>query len=91
MEIRIAKNALKHGVSEEQIRFAFEHPLEGFEGRMRPRDLERIPPSYAQIGTEPFEAKNIELVYTYTRTGVFVFHANWLTQGFLREMKEGRI
>ena len=90
MEIRIARNALKHGLDEEQIRFAFNHPLEGFEGRMRLRDLERIPPSYALIGIEPYEAKNVELVYTYTKSGVFIFHANWLTQGFLREMKERR-
>ena len=89
MEIRVAKNALKHGLSEEQIRFAFNHPLEGFEGRVRLRDFNRIPPSYGQIGTEPLGGKVVELVYTYTNTGVFIFHANWLTQEFLREMKAG--
>ena len=90
MEIRVAKNALKHGLSEEQIRFAFEHPVEGFEGRTRLRDLKRVPPSYAQIGIEPHDAKNVELVYSYTRSGVLVFHANWLTKKFIQEMKEAR-
>lgn len=88
MEIYVAKPALKHGLSEEQIRFAFEHPLEGLEGRSRERDFGKIPPRYGLVGVEPYDAQSVELVYSYLDNGVVIFHANWLTKGFLKEMKE---
>lgn len=88
VKIEIENNALKHGLDEEQIRFVFANPAPGFEGRIRWRDKRKTPPRYSLIGSEPYGGELIELIYVYTTEGVSIFHANYLTKQFLKDMKE---
>lgn len=87
MQILIHPHAFKHGLTAEQILHAYRTPARGATRRWRDRDAE--PPRWALIGFDT-EARLVELVFTTTIDDeVLIFHANWLTEGFRKEIERG--
>ena len=88
MRIVIHERARKHGLADGQIRAAFESGRDG--ARIRERDAHAEPSRYGLIGFDSNGAA-IELVAAILADGsVLIFHANYLTNGFLNEMRQAR-
>lgn len=88
MRIEINSHAFKHGLTREQILAAFETCFA--ESRVRARDKEAYPPRAALVGFDP-AGRPVELVAVYlANDSVLIIHANWLTKGFLEEIREAR-
>jgi uncharacterized DUF497 family protein len=86
MTILVHPHALRHGLNVEQITSAFE--TRSGSARVRQRDTDREPPRWAAVGFDQ-QARPIEIVYVETASGdPLVFHANYLTQGFLTEWRQ---
>lgn len=81
-------NALKHGSSVEQVRQAYETGSGG--ARIRRGDEDVEPARWATIGFDS-SGRPIEMVFVRgTGRSVLVIHANWLTKGFLAQMRRSR-
>ena len=80
--IEVTKSALKHGLTEEEIRYAWENLLE-----YRRCRAEKQPPHYLAIGTLP-NGNPVELVAFSTGYKWVIFHAMTpLTPGFKKQYK----
>lgn len=83
--MQIHPNAFKHGLSRVQIECAF---VSGEDTRfIRRRDANVHPPRWAMIGFDE-AGRAIELVVAELGDDVLVFHANYLTKGFLSEISK---
>lgn len=81
-------NALKHGLSVEQVRQAYETGSGGARVRRGDEDVE--PVRWATIGFDD-AGRAIEVVFVRGADGsVLVIHANWLTKGFLAQIRRTR-
>ena len=88
MRIVIHKHAFKHGLTEEQIMAAYESG--GDAAFVRRRDEGADPPRWAVIGFD-HQARQIELLVVKALDGcAVIIHANWLTKGFLNEVRRSR-
>lgn len=88
MRIRIHPHALRHGLTEERIFWAFH--MAAVEERIRERDRDTEPPRWGIIGIDK-DGRAIEMVAVSLTGGeVLVIHANNLTPGFEKEMREAR-
>lgn len=88
MRIVIHKHAFKHGLTEEQIMAAYESG--GDAAFVRKRDEGADPPRWAVIGFD-HQARQIELLVVKALDGcAVIIHANWLTKGFLNEVRRSR-
>ena len=88
MRIVIHKHAFKHGLSREQIVAAFESG--GDAAFVRKRDEGADPPRWAVIGFD-HQARQVELLVVKALDGcAVIIHANWLTKGFLDEVRRSR-
>lgn len=88
MRISIHPHALKHGLTESQVRTAF--ATGAAEARIRRRDTGADPPRWGTIGFDD-QARPIELVAVNVMGGdVLIIHANYLTRGFADEMRKAR-
>lgn len=86
MRIIVHPHALSHGLTVEQIRQAYESGEGG--ATIRDRDDDTEPQRWATIGFDE-QGRAIELVFVVLMGGdVLVFHANYLTKGFLAEMRK---
>lgn len=86
MRIRIHSNALKHGLTHEQIMRAYETGNHARFGRKR--DEKSDPPRWAMIGYDN-QARAIEIVFVVeNHHSVLIFHANYLTKGFRKELSQ---
>lgn len=83
MLIHIHPHAHKHGLSDEQIISAYESGTPSI--RVRERDKNTEPQRYALIGWSHHTGLPIELCFIRTGDGVFIFHANYLTESFRKE------
>lgn len=88
MRIIIHRHAFKHGLTEEQIMAAYESG--GDAAFVRQRDKDADPPRWAVIGFD-HQARQIELLVVKAMDGcAVIIHANWLTKGFLDEVRRSR-
>ncbi len=87
MRLVIHPNALKHGLTVEQITAAYETGSGGARVRRGEEDVE--PVRWATIGFED-AGRPVELVFVRGVGEVLVVHANWLTKGFLAQMRRVR-
>lgn len=88
MRVQIHPGALKHGLSHKQILAAYESGRSG--AVLRPRDTAHTPPRWALIGFDT-TGRAIEIVFVHLAANtVLIFHANYLTKGFLKEVRDGR-
>lgn len=88
VRISIHAHALNHGLTEDQIRAAFD--TGGAEARIRRRDAGADPPRWGIIGFDN-QARPLELVAVDVMGGdVLIIHANYLTGGFAEEMRKAR-
>lgn len=87
MRIRIHAHAYEHGLTDEQIISAYRSGVHAI--RIRKRDLNSAPQRWATIGFES-SGRAVELVFVYADWGetVLIFHANYATKGFIRELAE---
>ncbi|MEG0476826.1 MAG: hypothetical protein RR572_04045 [Raoultibacter sp.] len=85
MSVRVLLHALKHGLSEEEIEYAWENPL-----RCRQRNGADDPALWIAIGTLP-DGKLAELIAFQDEQGQWcVFHAMVPpTKKFIRELELG--
>ncbi|WP_084355464.1 hypothetical protein [Actinomyces radicidentis] len=84
----IHSRARKHGLIDEQIIDAL--ATSSGDARIRDRDRDAEPPRWAMIGWD-HSGRPIELVVVGLLGGeIMVIHANYLTQGFLNEIREAR-
>ncbi|BDR53494.1 hypothetical protein KIM372_14010 [Bombiscardovia nodaiensis] len=88
MRIIIHAHAREHGLSDEQITCAYET---GYTSAVtRKRDWHGEPPRWAMIGFDR-QAREIKLAFVQLNgQTVLIFHANYATKGFKREMEEAR-
>ena len=85
MRIVIHPHAQEHGLSEEQIRSAYETGMGG--AVIRSRDEDSEPQRWATIGFDA-QARGIELVFVRLEgDAVLVFHANYATKQFMNEIR----
>ena len=83
--IVVHPHALVHGLTAEQIVSAFE--TQTGSARIRRRDARREPARWAAVGFDS-RTRAIEIVFTQDIHGnALVFHANYLTRGFLEEWR----
>lgn len=82
--MRIHPNALKHGLSETQLVQAYSTGYDT--ARVRTRDRAVDPPRWATIGVDA-EGRPIELVFVVTDVGPLIFHGNYATKGFRKELQ----
>lgn len=88
MKTLIHSNALKHGIEPEQIDWAVQ--MAAVEVRVRERDINAEPPRWAVIGIDS-AGRVLELVAVALPGDVaMIIHANYLTPGFEKEMREAR-
>ncbi|MFT4187061.1 MAG: hypothetical protein QM621_00605 [Aeromicrobium sp.] len=87
MRIGIHPHALKHGLTPEQIVRAVETGIDA--AQIRNRDQNTDPQRWGVIGFDN-TAREIQLVIIHTTDGVLVIHANYLTEGFRKEMRNAR-
>ena len=81
VRLMVHPNALKHGLSVEQVRQAYETGSGGARVRRGDEDVE--PVRWATIGFDD-AGRAIEVVFVRGADGsVLVIHADWLTKGFL--------
>jgi len=86
MRVRIHPRALKHGLNHDQILAAYESGRSG--AVIRSRDRSHDPQRWALIGFD-HTGRAIELVFVHLATNaVLIFHANYLTKGFLKEVHD---
>ncbi len=86
MRIIVHPHALRHGLTEKQICQAYETGMLG--SVIRDRDADTEPQRWATIGFDE-EGRGIELVFVMTNTGdALVIHANYLTKGFISEIRK---
>ncbi|MGL4832160.1 MAG: hypothetical protein ACRCWS_06270 [Propionibacteriaceae bacterium] len=79
----IHSNALKHGLTEDQLRQAYD--TGAATAKVRDRDQHSDPTRWATIGIDA-AGRPIELVFILTDTGPLIFHANYCTNGFRKEL-----
>ena len=86
------ESALKHGLSEAEIREAFFNPAVA--SVIRERDIGTEPQRFAMIGsftTPSGVVREAEIVYVLLWNGdIIIFHANYLTKGFVQEIEKAR-
>lgn len=88
MRVIIHAHAFQHGLSEEQVRVAFD--TGSSEARIRRRDAESDPPRWGVVGFDN-EARPVELVAVDVMGGdVLIIHARYLSRGFADEMRKAR-
>ena len=88
MRIVIHKHAFKHGLTKEQIMAAYESG--GNAAFVRQCDKDAEPSRWAVIGFD-HQARQIELLVVKMLDGrVIIIHANYLTKGFLNEVRRSR-
>ena len=88
MRIIFHPNALKRGFTEEALRYTFTQA--NMEERVRERDVDEEPPRWGVIGFDPV-GRPLELVAVQLADDtVMIIHANYLTAGFEKEMREAR-
>lgn len=85
MVVEIHSHAYKHGLSEKQILSAYASGE--LTARVRSRDSHVEPTRWALIGFDD-AGRAVELLFIKTASGVLIFHANWLTNGFRKEFKQ---
>lgn len=89
MRIEIHPHAYKHGLTSEQILFAYQTGSDT--AIIRNRDRATDPPRWACIGFDragnPIELVFIELLEA---DSILIFHANKATRGFINEIRKGR-
>lgn len=88
--IHVEPNALKHGLTREQVIQAFKNPHPRFGLVIRDRDYDTEPQRYACIGFEHEHGWAVELVYVRLHASVLILHANRLTKGFIQEMRNAK-
>lgn len=92
VNVVIRASALKHGLSEDEIREAFFSPLVG--AVIRNRDIATDPQRFAMIGTftqTGGSTREVEIVYVLDWNGTpIIFHANYLTKGFIQEIEHAK-
>lgn len=88
MKTIIHPNALKHGIELEQIAWAFQ--MAAVEVRVRKRDVNNEPPRWAMIGLDSIGRALELVVVALTGDVAMIIHANYLTPGFEKEMREAR-
>lgn len=88
MNLVVHPHAFKHGLTLDQIHAAFS--MSGLDSRVRRRDQGQDPPRWGVIGLDQ-AGRQIELVAVLLADGsAGIIHANYLTAGFAREMREAR-
>ena len=87
MQVDIHPRALKHQLTPEQIKAAANDGIEF--ALIRDRDASTEPQRWGVIGFDQ-AGHRIELVVVRVTGGVLVIHANYLTKGFEREMRDAR-
>lgn len=89
MRILIHPHAHKHGITDDQIRVAYE--TGGSSAAIRSQDRDSDPPRWASIGFDA-DGRQIELVFVrLDATTILVFHANYATKKFRDQIRRGRI
>ena len=89
MRILIHPHAHKHGITDDQIRVAYE--TGGSSAAIRSQDRDSDPPRWASIGFDA-DGRQIELVFVrLDATTILVFHANYATKTFRDQIRRGRI
>lgn len=84
MRVRIHPHATKHGLSEKQIREAYDTLISP--KRVRGRDVNTDPQRYAAVGLDA-SGMPIELVFVeLSDDTILIFHANRLTKQFSKEV-----
>ena len=84
LQFRFRKSALKHGVTEADIRYAFEN----YRTIRRLQERENV---YLLVGFD-LKANPIEILYNeFGENGVNVFHAMACQSRFLRLFEEGEL
>ena len=86
MRIEIHPHAYIHGLTDEQILFAYQ--TGGSTALIHRRDRDAEPPRWACIGFDQNGAP-IELVFVKLEEGILIFHANKATKGFISEIRKG--
>ena len=88
MRIIIHPHAFEHGLTEEQILTGFD--TGSVTARIRWRDRHADPPRWGVIGFDN-QARAVQLVVVeLAGDAVLVIHANFLTPGFEKEMRQAR-
>ena len=88
MRFRIHPHAFDHGLTEDQISWAFQ--MAAMEERIRERDRDTEPPRWGVIGLDS-AGRPIQLVAVALSGGeALIIQAQYLTAGFLKEMREAR-
>lgn len=83
MKIAIHPNALKHGLTREQILSAYATGHDT--AKLRNKDRGKQPPRWATIGFDN-EGRPIEIIFASSLEQHLIFHANYLTTTFKNEV-----
>ncbi|XCB29044.1 hypothetical protein RQN30_07085 [Arcanobacterium hippocoleae] len=83
MKIVIHPNALKHGLTREQILSAYSTGHNT--AKLRSKDQGKYPPRWASIGFD-YEGRPIEIIFASGLEQHLIFHANYLTTRFKNEV-----
>lgn len=87
VEVLIHPHAYKHGLTDEQILAAFRNGKA--RAQVRWKDLGSDPLRWATVGYD-MRMRRIELLYTMTGNGqALIFHANYVTKAFLKQLRKG--
>lgn len=85
MRLQLHENAFKHGLTPEQIERAY--ATGAATALVRTRDQHAEPTRWATIGIDQ-QGRPIELVFVNLLDGaVLIFHANYATKGFRKELQ----
>lgn len=92
VDVVIRASALKHGLTEAEIREAFYRPLIG--AVIRQRDVATDPQRFAMVGvftSAGGASREAEIIYVLDwKNRPIIFHANYVTKGFLQEVDHAK-